>query len=482
MQSSDREHYHYALLNLAVLHADFGCHADSISTMLETIAAAREKKDQNCLNFALNFYYNFSLQHPHLVEVLESSNVSATSRDTLGFLSVNARETGMWPTWLSALLNEARQGLTSGDSIADILENVARSSHLLVTRNLTNMMGAHITLQVAVWERAGIALLSSMLCEVFLRCHAPNAVVDDSLRVTCRLASSLTNKGKYNESFELLEKMDEDSLRNWKTKKYWQRLRAVTKVRRDLHHNDLDGAEYLLSQVMQPKADDLDSDLKFVVNKLHYDLLLRRGDLQSASAQVHHLMSESRGQDVALRIRSLLMKAQLFGQAGRPQRGFSISIRAAKLAWRARLISLLWQCIATIADILISLEDFEAAETLLLIIIPRCLEGDGNYIAASMYSSLADAYVGTAGKMGPGPGPSMGSSQRRTEYLTKAIGALRKAFDLYASIEDVQKEMEVTAKLSNIMRVRGDVKVSDDLAAKYLELRDEARHLAGLAT
>ena len=51
---------------------------------------------------------------------------------------------------------------------------------------------------------------------------------------------------------------------------------------------------------------------------------------------------------------------------------------------------------------------------------------------------------------------------------------MRRAFDYYAAVEDLQKKMEVTAKMSTIMRVRGDVKVSNDLAAKFLELRSEA--------
>ncbi|KUI72755.1 Anaphase-promoting complex subunit 5 [Cytospora mali] len=480
MQNSDREHYHYALLNLAVLQADFGCYKDSISTMLETIATAREKKDQSCLNFALNFFYNFSLQHSHLVENLESTSVSATGRETLAFLRVKAKETGMWSTWSSALLSEAKQGLISGDSVANVLENVARSSHLLVKRNLTNMIGSHIALEIAVWDRAGIAFLSTMLCEVFLRCHAHNSVLDDSLKMTCRLASMLASKGKYNESMELLENIDQNALRNWKAKKYWQRMRALIKLRRDLHRNDLDSAEYLLSQIMQSKPDDLESELIFVVDTLQYELLIRRGDFQAAFAKVEQLIAESHDQDVAIRVRLLLMKAQLYGKAGRPQRGFSITMRAANLAWRSRLMNLLWQSFGTLADILTSLEEFEAAGKLLLVIIPRCLECDGKYMAADLYSSLADAYVGTAGKMGPAQGSGTGLPfKRRTEYLTKAIGALRRAFDYYAGVEDVEKKMEVTAKMSAITRVRGDVKVSNDLAAKYLELRDEAKMLGG---
>jgi anaphase-promoting complex subunit 5 len=475
MQNSDREHYHYALLNLAVLQADFGCYKDAVTTMLETIATAREKRDQNCLNFALNFFYNFGLAHPHLVEDLESSSMSTTGRETLAFLRVKAKETGMWSTWSSALLGEAKQDLLSGDSVATALENIARSSHLLVERNLVSMIGTHISLNVAVWDRAGVAFLSKMMCEIFLRCHAPNAMLDDTLKITCRLASFLATKGKYNDGMQLLESIDDHSLRTWRAKNYWQKLRALVKLRRDLHRNDLDGVEYLLSQIMQSKPDDLESDLTFVVDSLHYELLVRRGDLQAAFAKVEQLIPDSHDQDkdVGIRARLLLMKAQLFQKAGRPQRGFSVAMRAANLAWKARLMNLLWQSIGTIADVLISLDEFEAAERLLLVVIPRCLECDGSYMAATMYASLADAYVGTAGKTVTTPGVGPGPSKRRTEYLNKAMGALRRAFDFFAAVEDLHKKLEVTAKMSTIMRVRGDVKVSNDLAAKYLELRRE---------
>lgn len=478
MQNSDREHYHYALLNLAMLQADFGCHKDAVSTMLETIATAREKRDTSCLNFALNFFYNFSLQHPRLVESLESNSMSATGRETLAFLRVKAKETGMWSTWSHALLSEAKQGLVNGDSVATALENMARSSRLSIERNLTNMTGTQYMLNIAVWDRAGVAFLSTMLCEVFLRCHAPNAMLDDTLKITCRLASLLASKGRYNEGMELLEKVDANSLRTWKANKYWQKLRALIKLRRDLHRNDLDGAEYLLSQIMQAKPDDLEPDLIFIVDSLHYELLLRRGDLQAAFAKVENLIADNSDQDrdVALRVRLLLMKAQLFEKAGRPQRGFSVAMRAANLAWKTRLLNLLWQSIGTVADILNSLEEFEAVEKLLLVILPRCLECEGSYLVANLYSSLADAYVGTAGKLGSAQSiADQGTPFRgRMEYLTKAIGVLRKAFEYYATVEDVQKKLEVTAKMATIMRARGDSKVANDLAARYLELRTEA--------
>jgi anaphase-promoting complex subunit 5 len=166
------------------------------------------------------------------------------------------------------------------------------------------------------------------------------------------------------------------------------------------------------------------------------------------------------------------MKANLYQKAGRPQRGFSVVMRAANLAWKARLMNLLWQSIGNLADILNSLEEFEAAKDLLLVIIPRALECELGYFVANLYSTLADAYVGIAGKVGRPTGQTA-VARARLEYLAKAMEPLKRAFDHYATMDDVQKKLEVTAKMAMIMKVRGETKVADDLAAKYLELRTD---------
>ena len=66
MQNRDRLFYQYALMNLAVLQADFGCLDEAVAAMLETVSTARENKDLACLNFALNWLYHFGKAHPNI--------------------------------------------------------------------------------------------------------------------------------------------------------------------------------------------------------------------------------------------------------------------------------------------------------------------------------------------------------------------------------------------------------------------------------
>ncbi|KAM0249603.1 hypothetical protein ACHAP5_002729 [Fusarium lateritium] len=473
MQNRDRLFYQYALMNLAVLQADFGCHKEAVAAMLETVSTARENRDMTCLNFALNWLFHFGRAHPDLVQSLESNSMLGTGKESLAFLRVKAKETGMWTLWSSVLLSEAKLTLLNGDSVATAFESVVRSSHIIIEKNMKNMFGSHLSLTSAVWDRLGLSTLSSANCEVFLKCHARNAVFDDELKLTCRLALLLASRGRYDDALSKLEELEENSLRSWKPSQYWHKYRGVIKLKRDLYHNNLEGAERLLSQILQSKMDDLEPDMAFLVDTLHIDYLTRRGDLQAAFAKVDSMMSELQDEkkDVVLRVKLLLLKASLLDKSGRPQRGFTTAMRAASISWGARLIPCLWQAIGSLSNILISLAEFEAASQLLLAVIPRSLECETASLTAQLYCYLADAKMGLAGNCEP-------KSPRRAEYMTKALAAVQKSFDHYSAVEDINMQCQMMAKKAMIMKLTGDLVLAADYAAAYVSLRKTAETLS----
>ncbi|KAF7563846.1 hypothetical protein G7046_g242 [Stylonectria norvegica] len=473
MQNRDRMFYQYALMNLAVLQADFGCHKEAVAAMLETVSTARENRDMTCLNFALNWLFHFGRAHPDLVRSLEANSMLGTGKESLAFLRVKAKETGMWTLWSSVLLSEAKMGLMNGDSVATSLEFMVRSSHIIVERNMRNMFGSQLSLVAALWDRLGIAQLSSMTCEVFLRCHAKHAIFDDELKLTCRLSLLLAARGKYDEALQQLESLDENSLRSWKPSQYWHKYRGVIKLMRDLHHNNLEGAEQLLSQIMQSKVDDLEPDMAFLVDTLHIDYLTRRGDLQAAFSKVETMLSQLRDEkkDISLRVKLLLLKSSLLDKCGRSQRGFTIAMRAASISLGARLIPSLWEAIGAVSNILISLSEFEAASELLAAIIPRSLECEAVGLTAQLYSYLVDANMGLAGA-------AKAKSNMRMEYMSKALEAVQKSFDHYAGIEDINQQCQMMAKKAMIMKLSGDTVLAADYAATYVALRKTAEVLS----
>jgi anaphase-promoting complex subunit 5 len=469
MQNRDRLFYQYALMNLAVLQADFGCLDEAVAAMLETVSTARENKDLACLNFALNWLYHFGKAHPNIINAADSTNMLGVERDGLSFLRIKAKETGMWTLWSSSLLSEAKLGLSHGESIATAFENILKSSELIADKNMKSMMGGQMAMSSAIWGRLGVVSLSRQYCDVFLSAHARYSLFDDTLRFTCRIAHLLTEKGQYDEALGRLESLDENSLRSWKANQYWLRYRGILRLKRDLHRNNLDGADQLLMQLLQCGGPDCDPELTYEIDLLYIDYLTRRTEFHSALSKIEELAltMKEEGEDIHLRVKLLTLKALLQAKIGRPQKGFSVAVRAASIAWRARLIPGLWVAMGAIANILTSLGEFRAASQILISIIPRALECENCSLNAQLYSFLVDAYMGKAGLADAG-------SLRRTQNLTRCLEFIDRAFSEYSAIEEINGQCQMMAKKATIMRILGDNVQANDYASAYLDLKRDA--------
>lgn len=456
-------------MNLAVLQADFGCLDEAVAAMLETVTTARENKDLACLNFSLNWLYHFNKAHPNIISPADSPNMLGAEREGLAFIRLKAKESGMWTLWSSSLLSEAKMGMSNGESVATVFENLLKSSHLITEKNMKSMMGGQMAMYSSLWGRLGVVSLSRQYCEVFLSAHTRHSLFDDTLRFTCRMAHLLSDRGHYDDAMGKLESLDENALRSWKANQYWLRYRGILRLKRDLHHNNLDGADQLLAQLLQCDGPDNDPELSFEIDLLHIDYLMRRTDYGSALAKIEKLslsMKDS-GEDVNLRVKLLTLKAALHDKTGRPQKGFSIAVRAASIAWRARLIPGLWVAMGSIANILTSLGEFHAASQILMSVIPRALECENNALNAQLYTFIVDAYMGIAGL-------SESGSLKRTENLTKCLEFIDRAFNEYSAIEDINGQSETMAKKATIMKILGDSVQANDYASAYLDLKRDS--------
>ena len=108
MHSRDRTLYQYALLNMAILHADFDCHSEALTAMQETIASARENNDVGCLNYSLSWLYHFGKTHPPLMYEIQKKGMLGPEKEAVSFLKAKAKETGMWSLLTTSLLSEAK--------------------------------------------------------------------------------------------------------------------------------------------------------------------------------------------------------------------------------------------------------------------------------------------------------------------------------------------------------------------------------------
>lgn len=180
MHSRDRSSYQYALLNLAILQADFGCYGEAVSAMQEAVAIARESHDMNCLNFCMSWLYHFGKAFPDQMKDVQNTGMLGNEKEGLAFLKAKAKETEMWSLLSTTLLSEAKLELqnvgtlislsfeidsksSKGESIASTIENIVRASHLNITKNLVNSMGPQLLLQNALYSRIGMVLNSIAL-------------------------------------------------------------------------------------------------------------------------------------------------------------------------------------------------------------------------------------------------------------------------------------------------------------------------------
>jgi anaphase-promoting complex subunit 5 len=113
MQTRDKIHYQYALLHMAILHAEFGCLSEAVAAINETIATARENQDMSCLNFSLGWLNHMSKAYPKQMKKAGYMGLIGSERDGLAFLKQKAKETKMYNLLSSTLLNEAKLGLSN---------------------------------------------------------------------------------------------------------------------------------------------------------------------------------------------------------------------------------------------------------------------------------------------------------------------------------------------------------------------------------
>ncbi|KAL8826785.1 MAG: hypothetical protein Q9191_003584 [Dirinaria sp. TL-2023a] len=155
MHHRDRTFYQYALLNLAILQADFGCFSEAIVAMQEAISTARENDDMGCLNYCLSWLYHFGKEHPEEIGEIRKSGVLGTEKEALAFLKTKAKETSMWSLLSTTLLSEAKLALTSGESIPTAFECITKASHLNVTKRILNVVGSQMAMQSSIFGRLG---------------------------------------------------------------------------------------------------------------------------------------------------------------------------------------------------------------------------------------------------------------------------------------------------------------------------------------
>ena len=467
MQSRDRVFYQYALLNLAILQADFGCHSEAIPAMQEAIATARENKDTTCLNYCMSWLYHFGRAFPSEMKSIRDSGILGSETEGLTFLKSRAKDAEMWTLLSTSLLAEAKLGLQHGESLATVFENITKASHINVTKAVLNITGPTLLMRAATFSRVGLSHLAWTCGETFLECYSKDAPIEDILKCSCRLASLLISQGRYSEANNMMASVPLYILRVLKYNNYHLFYSNLLQLRRLIHRSDLSAASLIATQLYGQGAPD--ADLASVLSFLQIELLLKQGNLTTALSKIESLADKTstNGNTDISHLTSLLnLKARVLIASNHPLKSFSIVIRSAQLSYRARILPSLYESLTLLAIILISLREFHAASELLTSVLPQVLETQDAHLAARAYTVLGDAYMGLGGC-------EDGNSNRRKEHVNKAMEYLDHAQTHSRHVEDLDGQLDALKKKATIMHWRGDLVLANDTASQYLSVKRE---------
>ncbi|KAF2709814.1 hypothetical protein K504DRAFT_482113 [Pleomassaria siparia CBS 279.74] len=471
MQTREKIHYQYALLHMAILQADFGCFGEAIAAINETIATARENQDMTCLNFSLSWLNHMSKAYPKQMKGVGYMGMLGSERDGLTFLKAKAKEAKMYNLLSATLLNEAKLCLGTGDSISRAFEYMYQGSHLNIKENINNQ-GSQMLLLSTLYSRLGITHLSSVHNELLLHCYERGCPIDERIRASCRCALTATRYGRYDEGLHLLEMIDVSTHRSLRFHQYLFLCTTLIKLRRSICRTDWAACESYLSSLIPDSSTD--PEISFALSEAHIEYLIARGYYTEAFDAIEKLsvsLKEESG-DILQRVLMLLAKAELFGKVGKPERGFSIALRAASVSFKARLMPCLWSAAGLLASILNSIGEFEAATRLLHAVIPQSLENTDYVLTGTLYSHIGDSYIGLAGL---DDASTSHGARLRAMNMSQAEMYIDRARECFKRTESIDGECEQLMKKAVIAKLRGDEKLAEEWAQNHERVWNEGK-------
>lgn len=161
------------------------------------------------------------------------------------------------------------------------------------------------------------------------------------------------------------------------------------------------------------------------------------------------------------------MKADLFRKIGKPEYGFSVALRAASVAYKAKLMPSLWSAVGLLANILNSLGECASAKRLLEAVLPQSLENGDNMLTGTLYSHLGDSFMGLADPV------KTTESRLQTSYIAKAELYIDRARDCYKKSSYLDGECEQLMKKAIIAKLRGDEKLAEEWSQNHNRVWEE---------
>ncbi|OLL22083.1 Anaphase-promoting complex subunit 5 [Neolecta irregularis DAH-3] len=380
LQNRDRRFYHYALLNLALVQADFGSTQEATWAIQESINTARENKDYDCLNFALAWLHQFQKSHPNITQSLSDQQI-------IKYLTKQSQESTQHGLQSSTHLFQSKKIIEEGGPARDAFKALLKSSKINSMESKSQLHGIQTLLCSDFWERLGVNLY--WVDNRLTRGHNPTGIIhmelvsmhyshiissEDLIRIRCNHAIQCSKRGRLPELIASLQTVGNETQMSNQTRKIWALYVAYLQIRLSLNRSNLNHAFTIFEQV-SPLL-DIDRGLRLLIKLLEVEYLKRSHDLPQAFDSVVALKEEYGSQsDILDRITIEVSHAELILETEEPWKALSLISRQVILAEKHKLPGILSKAIVVLSEVLLRID--EAEEALILLDGVMALEDEG---------------------------------------------------------------------------------------------------------
>ncbi|KAF3004149.1 anaphase promoting complex subunit 5 [Curvularia kusanoi] len=285
--------------------------------------------------------------------------------------------------------------------------------------------------------------------------------------------STMSQSGRYDMAITLFDSVDTTAHnKSLKFNQYLVLCIGIIKLKRAIRRSDWSTCSHLLATLKpsaDPLSDTLDPELHFLLSETYIDYLVAKGDYAVAFTTISALAKSLKEDhaDILQRISVLLMQADLFRKVGKPEYGFSVALRAASVAFKAKLMPSLWSAVGLLANILNALGECASARRLLEAVLPQSLENGDNMLSGTLYSHLGDSFMGLAD-------PAHTTEARlQTTYVAKAELYIDRARECFKKTSYLSGECEQLVKKAIIAKLRGDEKLAEEWSQNHNRVWEE---------
>lgn len=196
--------YQYALLNLALLQSDFGCHKEALWAIYETIDAARDHQDDICLSFALSWLSEISAKDPELMQ----HDASLQNGET-GYHVIQRAHDNNLPA-IQSLAYLARHRSETGQTA---LENVLRSQRVTLQANENTTLSQFLAF-AEVWKQLDVPELRTIYLRLASTYCDTRADTEEAARLICTISQDLINAGYFSAARSILSGCTAEAMKN----------------------------------------------------------------------------------------------------------------------------------------------------------------------------------------------------------------------------------------------------------------------------